>query len=69
MSFKSETIKTPDQSIQIKALGWLILAAIIFLGAFLRFYQLGASSIGNAYYAAAVKSMLTSWPNFFFRQV
>ena len=66
MSFKSETIKTPDQSIQIKALGWLILAAIIFLGAFLRFYQLGASSIGNAYYAAAVKSMLTSWPNFFF---
>ena len=66
MSFKSETINTPGQSNQIKGLGWLIPAAIILSGAFLRFYQLGASSIGNAYYAAAVKSMLTSWPNFFF---
>ncbi|MFQ5341101.1 MAG: ArnT family glycosyltransferase [Anaerolineae bacterium] len=36
------------------------------LGAFLRFYQLGAYSIGNTYYAATVKSMLTSWHNFFY---
>ncbi len=43
-----------------------ILAVITALGAFLRFYQLGAHSIGNTYYAAAVKSMLTSWKNFFF---
>ncbi len=42
------------------------LLAIIALGAFLRFYQLGAYSIGNTYYAAAVKSMLTSWHNFFY---
>jgi len=44
----------------------LILSAIIFLAAFLRFYHLGATSIGNVYYAAAVKSMLSSWHNFFF---
>lgn len=42
------------------------LAAIITLGAFLRFYQLGLHSIGNTYYAATVQSMLTSWHNFFY---
>jgi 4-amino-4-deoxy-L-arabinose transferase-like glycosyltransferase len=42
------------------------LTAILALGAFLRFYKLGAYSIGNTYYAAAVKSMLTSWSNFFY---
>jgi 4-amino-4-deoxy-L-arabinose transferase-like glycosyltransferase len=42
------------------------LLVIIILGAFLRFYQLGVYTIGNTYYAAAVKSMLTSWHNFFF---
>ncbi len=42
------------------------LALVVLLGAFLRFYQLGAGGVGNAYYAAAVKSMLTSWHNFFF---
>ena len=66
MSFKSEATQTPQQPTQKKGFGRLILAAIVLLGAFLRFYQLGASSIGNAYYAAAVKSMLMSWPNFIF---
>jgi len=42
------------------------LGLVILLGAFLRLYQLGAYSIGNIYYAATVKSMLTSWHNFFF---
>jgi 4-amino-4-deoxy-L-arabinose transferase-like glycosyltransferase len=42
------------------------LAAVTVLGAFLRLYQLGAYSIGNAYYAAAVQSMLLSWRNFFY---
>jgi 4-amino-4-deoxy-L-arabinose transferase-like glycosyltransferase len=42
------------------------LVLIIVLGAFLRFYQLGAYSIGNTYYAATVQSMLTSWHNFFY---
>lgn len=42
------------------------LGLIVALGAYLRLYQLGAFSIGNTYYAATVKSMLTSWENFFF---
>jgi len=42
------------------------LGLIVLLAAFLRFYQLGAYSIGNAYYVATVQSMLTSWRNFFF---
>lgn len=48
---------------------WLTIASlvsILLLGAFLRFYQLGSSGYGNEYYAATVKSMLTSWHNFFF---
>lgn len=48
---------------------WVIavtLALIILLAAFLRFYELGAEGIGNAYYGATVKSMLTSWKNFFY---
>ena len=53
-------------SIRSKMLPALALAAIIALGAFFRFYQLGAAGVGNEYYAATVKSMLTSWRNFFF---
>lgn len=44
----------------------IALGLIICLGAILRFYELGSSSLGNAYYAATVNSMLTSWHNFFF---
>ncbi len=44
----------------------ILLVAILALGAFLRLYNLGAAGIGNEYYAAAVKSMLMSWKNFFF---
>ena len=49
-----------------KQLTTLAFALILALGAFLRFYELGAYSIGNTYYAATVKSMLSSWSNFFF---
>ncbi len=49
-----------------KLLTTFSLFAILALGAFLRLYQLGAFSIGNTYYAATVKSMLSSWSNFFF---
>jgi 4-amino-4-deoxy-L-arabinose transferase-like glycosyltransferase len=44
----------------------VLLVVIILLGAFLRFYHLGAAGWGNQYYAAGVQSMLTSWNNFFF---
>ena len=44
----------------------VLLVLFLAFGAFLRFYRLGANDIGNQYYAATVKSMLTSWHNFFY---
>jgi 4-amino-4-deoxy-L-arabinose transferase-like glycosyltransferase len=58
---------TPEGSARKRR--WLIgitLGLILLLAAFLRFYALGATGVGNTYYAATVKSMLTSWKNFFF---
>ncbi len=49
-----------------RAITTLGLTLAILLAAFLRFYRLGAYGVGNAYYAATVQSMLTSWHNFFF---
>jgi len=44
----------------------LLLVAIILLSALLHFANLEAIGDANTYYTAAVKSMLTSWSNFFF---
>lgn len=44
----------------------LALIAILGLSAFLECFQLDHEGYANTYYAAAVKSMLTSWHNFFF---
>lgn len=42
------------------------LLVILLLATFLDFFQLRLNGYGNLYYAAAVKSMLASWHNFFF---
>jgi 4-amino-4-deoxy-L-arabinose transferase-like glycosyltransferase len=42
------------------------LGLILALAAFLNFYQLDRVGYGNTYYAAAVKSMMQNWHNFFF---
>jgi 4-amino-4-deoxy-L-arabinose transferase-like glycosyltransferase len=44
----------------------LTLGAILLLAALLNFWQLSSLGYANSYYAAAVKSMLQSWHNFFF---
>lgn len=44
----------------------LIVLALMLLSAVLHFYNIGAIGDSNAYYTAAVKSMLQSWHNFFF---
>ena len=44
----------------------LALFAILLLSGFLNLYQINKEGFGNTYYAAGVKSMLTSWQNFFF---
>lgn len=41
-------------------------AIIVLLAFFLCFYNVGNNGFGNLYYSAAVKSMTTSWHNFFF---
>ena len=42
-----------------------LMAVILGAGAFRRFYKRGQAGV-NDYYAAAAKSMLLSWKNFFF---
>lgn len=42
------------------------LAAVLVTAAFLNVFRLGQEGYANTYYAAAVKSMLQSWHNFFF---
>jgi 4-amino-4-deoxy-L-arabinose transferase-like glycosyltransferase len=44
----------------------LALVAILLLAVFLHFFRLGQEGYSNLYYAAAVKSMLTGWDDFFF---
>jgi 4-amino-4-deoxy-L-arabinose transferase-like glycosyltransferase len=68
----SESIASPQESVlprsTIIALPWyrVALGLILVLTAILDFFQLDRIGLGNTYYAAAVKSMLTSWHNFFF---
>jgi 4-amino-4-deoxy-L-arabinose transferase-like glycosyltransferase len=45
---------------------WMGLALLLALGAFLRLWDLDRNGTGNPYYAAAVRSMLESFHNFFF---
>ena len=73
----AETTMTPsgdDATTQgaekLNTLLWqkIVLAAILLLAAFLNLYQLAQNGFAdtNTYYAAAVKSMLLNWHNFFF---
>jgi 4-amino-4-deoxy-L-arabinose transferase-like glycosyltransferase len=45
---------------------WLALGGVIFISIFMNFYQLGQNGFANLYYAAAIRSMLVNWRNFFF---
>ncbi|MCC6382746.1 MAG: glycosyltransferase family 39 protein [Dehalococcoidia bacterium] len=45
---------------------WASFAAVVALAAVLNAWQLSGNGMGNTYYAAAVRSMSTSWHNFFF---
>ncbi len=61
------TSTSPDKTAQSASRWvWISLVLILLLAAFLRFYDLGAQGYGNTYYAATVKSMLTSWHNFLY---
>jgi len=45
---------------------WVILSIILLTGAALRLWKIDQNGTGNPYYAAAVRSMLLNWHNFFF---
>jgi 4-amino-4-deoxy-L-arabinose transferase-like glycosyltransferase len=42
------------------------LIAVTLVSVFMNFYQLGTNGWANTYYAAAIRSMLDSWHNFFY---
>src|SRR6266516_2663013 len=44
----------------------LSLVIVMLVSIFMNFYQLGQNGFGNLYYAAAIRSMLDNWHNFFF---
>jgi 4-amino-4-deoxy-L-arabinose transferase-like glycosyltransferase len=44
----------------------LALCIVLLISIFMNFYQLGQNGYANNYYAAAIRSMLDSWHNFFF---
>ncbi len=59
------TVKSPPSK-ATKPWHRLALGAILILSAILNFYKIAQEGLGNQYYAAAVKSMLMNWHNFFF---
>ena len=68
-TFAADTPSTPFEKRVISSIGggeWLAVSAIITLAAWLRCWRLDQNGTGNSYYAAAVRSMLVSWSNFFF---
>lgn len=58
--------ESTQKNLREKALPILALTAIVILAAVLRFIDINSLGYVNHYYAAAVKSMLQSWHNFFF---
>jgi 4-amino-4-deoxy-L-arabinose transferase-like glycosyltransferase len=44
----------------------LVLEGIVIIAAIVLLFQMDQEGYGNTYYAAAIKSMLTSWHNFFY---
>ena len=67
------TIENRPEQLEVQSKnGWsplwrrLGLAGVMLISIFMNFYQLGQNGFGNLYYAAAIRSMLDSWHNFFF---
>lgn len=63
---RPERLEVPDKKSRSPVWRWPALIGIMLASVFMNFYQLGQNGFGNLYYAAAVRSMLDSWHNFFF---
>ena len=64
-SIPRPTVVAPAKS-QARAWQRLALVGVLLLATFLHVFRLRQEGFANLYYAAAVKSMLTSWHDFFF---
>ena len=64
----SPTLTLPTAKAAARAHPWhrFALGGVLLLAVCLHFFRLEQEGYGNLYYAAAVKSMLTSWRNFFY---
>src|SRR5579859_7424912 len=65
-SAETTAVKATPLSRPTPSWQWPGLVAILLVTAALDFINLNQEGYGNTYYAAAVKSMLTSWHDFFF---
>jgi len=65
-SLPAKSITTHRPRILVVPWQRLSLGPILLLAAILDFFRLDQEGWGNEYYAAAVRSMLQSWHNFFF---
>lgn len=64
----SPTLTLPAAKAAARARPWhrFALGGVLLLAVCLHFFRLEQEGYGNLYYAAAVKSMLTNWRNFFY---
>ena len=69
-TFSPDDISTTDAlarpTITTRVIQALALGAVMLLALVLHFFRLDQEGYANLYYAATVKSMLTSWHNFFY---
>ena len=71
-TFSPDDISTTDAlarpTITTRVIQALALGAVMLLALVLHFFRLDQEGYANLYYAATVKSMLTSWHNFLDRK-
>src|ERR1700730_344513 len=63
---ESDSAQTPPTHTPVPLWERVALVAMLLISAFFNIFQLDQQGYGNLYYAAAVKSMIQNWHNFFF---
>ncbi|TMF49618.1 MAG: phospholipid carrier-dependent glycosyltransferase, partial [Chloroflexi bacterium] len=63
---ESDSAQTPPTRTPVSLWERVALGAVLLISAFFNIFQLDQQGYGNLYYAAAVKSMLANFHNFFF---
>src|ERR1700694_4186090 len=63
---ESDSAQSPQTHTSISLCERVALGTVLLISAFFNIFQLDQQGYGNLYYAAAVKSMIQNWHNFFF---